>query len=161
MQCAVIEFSRNVIGLDKANSKEMDHTTPHPVIDLMEDQKNISDKGGTMRLGAYDCKIKNGSKAMEAYGCENIRERHRHRFEFNNEFLKAFEEAGMVATGMNPETGLVEIVEIPSHPWFVGVQFHPEYCSTVLSPHPLFMSFVRASIAGKKRAVESKKQISK
>lgn len=147
MQCSVIEFSRNVLNLEKANSKEMDHTTAYPVIDLMEDQKNITDKGGTMRLGAYDCKLKKGSKAFDAYGTELIRERHRHRYEFNNDYLQAFEEAGMMATGINPDTGLVEIVEIPKHKWFVGVQFHPEYSSTVLKPHPLFMAFIKVAIA--------------
>lgn len=147
MQCSVIEYSRNVLNLEKANSKEMDHTTAYPVIDLMEDQKNITDKGGTMRLGAYDCKLKKGSKAFEAYGTEQIRERHRHRYEFNNDYLQAFEEAGMMATGINPDTGLVEIVEIPKHKWFVGVQFHPEYSSTVLKPHPLFMAFIKVAIA--------------
>ena len=146
MQTAVIEYARNVLKMDKANSKEMDHTTPYPVIDLMEDQKNISDKGGTMRLGAYDCKLKKESKLFAAYGQENIRERHRHRYEFNNDYLAAYEAAGMKATGINPDTGLVEIVELPGHPWFVGVQFHPEYSSTVLKPHPVFMAFITAAI---------------
>jgi CTP synthase len=149
MQCAVIEFARNVLHLDKANSKEMDHTTQYSVIDLMEDQKNITDKGGTMRLGAYDCKLKKGSLMIEAYGAELIKERHRHRYEFNNEFLSAFEAAGMIATGCNPDTGLVEIVELPKHKWFVGVQFHPEYSSTVLKPHPIFMAFIKTAIAEK------------
>ena len=146
MQCSVIEFARNVLGLEKSNSREMDHTTPHAVIDLMEGQKNISTKGGTMRLGVYDCKIKKGSFAFESYKSEYIKERHRHRYEFNNEYIEQFEKAGMIATGINPDTGLVEIVEIPSHRWFVGVQFHPEYCSTVLKPHPLIMDFVKAAI---------------
>lgn len=146
MQSSVIEFARNVLRLDKANSKEMDPSTPHPVIDLMEDQKSVTNKGGTMRLGAYDCELVSGSKACEAYGTKNIKERHRHRFEFNNDFLSQFEKAGMKATGFNPETGLVEIIEIPSHKWFVGVQFHPEYSSTVLNPHPLFKAFVKKAI---------------
>ncbi|ASB50061.1 CTP synthase [Alkalitalea saponilacus] len=150
MQCAVIEYARDVLKLDKANSKEMDHTTAYPVIDLMEDQKNITDKGGTMRLGAYDCQLKKNSKTYQAYGTELIKERHRHRYEFNNDFLKRFEEGGMIAAGCNPDTGLVEIIEIPDHKWFVGVQFHPEYSSTVVSPHPLFMAFVKASIDDKK-----------
>jgi CTP synthase len=146
MQGAVIEFARNVLKLDKANSKEMDHTTPYPVIDLMEDQKNVTDMGGTMRLGAYDCKVKKGTKAYEAYGTEHIRERHRHRYEFNNNFLDQFEAAGMKASGINPDTGLVEIVEIPELKWFVGVQFHPEYSSTVLKPHPIFRAFIKKAI---------------
>jgi len=146
MQCAVIEFARDVLKLDKANSREMDHTTPEPVIDLMEDQKNITDKGGTMRLGAYDCRVKKDSFVYKAYQTELVKERHRHRYEFNNEYLQAFESAGMKASGCNPETNLVEIIEIPKHKWFVGVQFHPEYSSTVLKPHPLFMEFVKASI---------------
>ncbi len=150
MQCAVIEFARDVLKLDKANSREMDHTTPEPVIDLMEDQKNITDKGGTMRLGAYDCRVKKDSFVYKAYQTELVKERHRHRYEFNNEYLKAFESAGMKATGYNPETNLVEIIEIPKHKWFVGVQFHPEYSSTVLKPHPLFMEFVKASIGQEK-----------
>lgn len=146
MQGAVIEFARNVLKLDKANSKEMDHTTLYPVIDLMEDQKNITDMGGTMRLGAYDCKVLKGTKAYEAYGTEHIRERHRHRYEFNNNFLDQFEAAGMKASGINPETGLVEIVEIPELKWFMGVQFHPEYSSTVLKPHPIFRAFIKKAI---------------
>ncbi len=147
MQCAVIEFARNVLNLENANSKEMDHTTLYPVIDLMEDQKNITDKGGTMRLGSYDCSIKKGSIAYEAYNTENIKERHRHRYEFYSEYLAEYEKNGMISTGTNPDTDLVEIVEIPKHKWFVGVQFHPEYNSTVLNPHPLFMSFIKAAIS--------------
>jgi len=146
MQCAIIEFARNVIGLEKANSRELDHTTPYAVIDLMDDQKNVAAKGGTMRLGAYDCKIKKGSLAFAAYKTENVKERHRHRYEFNNEYVGQFENAGMISTGINTDTGLVDIVEIPSLKWFVGVQFHPEYCSTVLKPHPLFLDFVKAAI---------------
>jgi CTP synthase len=149
MQCAVIEYARNVLGLQNANSREMDHTTPYSVIDLMEDQKNVTDKGGTMRLGAYDCRLVKASNAQNAYKNELVRERHRHRYEFNNEFLDAFQKGGMKATGINPDTGLVEIVEIPTLKWFTGVQFHPEYSSTVLKPHPLFMAFVKASIEQK------------
>ncbi|MBQ3635938.1 MAG: CTP synthase [Bacteroidales bacterium] len=148
MQMAVVEFARNVLHWDKAGSTEMDHATPWPVIDIMEDQKNITNKGGTMRLGAYDCKLKEGSRAREIYGKEIVRERHRHRYEYNSKFLGEYEAAGMVATGTNPDTGLVEIMEIPSHKWFVCCQFHPEYSSTVLSPHPLFLSFVKAAIEG-------------
>jgi CTP synthase len=151
MQCAVIEFARHALNLQGANSREMDHTTPYPVIDLMEDQKNVTDKGGTMRLGAYDCKIAKGTLAEKSYGKEMVRERHRHRFEFNNEFLAEFQKAGMKASGCNPETNLVEIVELLTHKWFLGVQFHPEYSSTVLNPHPLFMAFVKASIEEKNR----------
>ena len=119
-----------MLKLDNANSKEMDHATPHPVIDLMEDQKNITDKGGTMRLGAYDCKVARDSNVYKAYGKELIKERHRHRYEFNNEYLDEFKKYGMVPTGINPDTGLIEIVELPTHRWFVGVQFHPN--TTVL-----------------------------
>jgi len=147
MQCAVIEFARNVIKLEKANSTEMDHSTPNPVIDLMEDQKNVTDMGGTMRLGAYECSLKEGSAAFEAYQNKTTHERHRHRYEFNNEYLSLFEKHGMVATGYNSETKLAEIVEVSSLKWFVGVQFHPEYGSTVLRPHPIFMSFINAAIS--------------
>ena len=149
MQCAVIEFARNVLGLADANSSEME-ATPHPVIDLMEEQKGITAKGGTMRLGAYPCRLREGSKVAEAYGRLDISERHRHRYEFNNDFLAQFEAAGMQAVGINPDTGLVEVVEIPSHPWFVGTQYHPEYSSTVLSPSPLFVAFVRAALENRK-----------
>ncbi|MDP3353853.1 MAG: CTP synthase, partial [Flavobacteriaceae bacterium] len=146
MQMAVIEFSRNVVGLKDAYSTEMDPDTKYPVIDLMESQKEITDKGGTMRLGAWKCKIKKDSKSFKAYQTEIISERHRHRYEFNNDYLEQITNAGMIATGINPETNLVEIVEIPSHPWFVGVQYHPEYKSTVLNPHPLFVDFVKAAL---------------
>ncbi len=149
MQCSVIEFARNVMNLEKANTREIVHSTPYPVIDLMEDQKNVTDMGGTMRLGSYDCKLMPGSRAFEAYNKEMVNERHRHRYEFNNEYLAAFEAAGMKATGFNPETGLVEIMEIPAHKWFVGIQFHPEYSSTVIRPHPLFMAFIKAAIGEK------------
>ena len=150
MQCAVIEFARNVLGLDDANSLEMDEKCAHPVINLMEEQKLVTEKGGTMRLGAYPCALKEGSNAAKAYGNLEIEERHRHRYEFNNQYKEQFEEAGMIATGINPQTNLVEIVEIPTLKWFVGVQFHPEYKSTVLNPHPLFVSFVKATIDNKK-----------
>jgi len=146
LQCAVIEFARNVIGLEKAHSTEMSLKTPDPVIDLMEDQKGVTEKGGTMRLGAYPCVIRQGTRTSEAYGVAEVNERHRHRYEFNNKYLEAFEKAGMISAGVNPETALVEIMEIPSHKWFVGVQFHPEYSSTVLKPHPLFVSFIKATI---------------
>jgi CTP synthase len=145
MQCATIEFARNVLSLNKAHSTEMLPDTPYPVIDIMEQQKKITLKGGTMRLGAYDCKIKEGTKAYKIYGNLNISERHRHRYEFNNKFLELFESHGMIASGRNPDTNLVEIMEIPDHPWFLGVQFHPEYKSTVANPHPLFVNFVKAA----------------
>ncbi len=146
MQCAVIEFSRNVLGLEDAHSTEMDPDTTNPVISLQEAQKMIVNKGGTMRLGSYTCQITEDSKAFEVYRKTTISERHRHRYEFNNEYLGDFEKAGMVATGLNPEGALVEIIELKNHPWFVGVQFHPEYKSTVLKPHPLFVGFVKAAM---------------
>ena len=146
MQCAVVEFARNVLGLKGAHSTEMDAKTKHPVIDMMAEQKSIKAKGGTMRLGEYPCNIAKGTKAFSAYGKLKVAERHRHRYEFNNAYLKSFEAAGMTASGMNPDTGLVEIVEVKNHPWFVGVQFHPEYKSTVIKPHPLFVRFVKAAL---------------
>ena len=146
MQVAVIEFARNVLGYANAHSTEMSHASPYPVIDLMEQQKGVTEKGGTMRLGAYPCTIKENTKTYAAYGNENISERHRHRYEFNNDYLCEFDKAGMIAAGINPDTNLVEIIEIPSHPWFVGVQFHPEYSSTVINPHPLFVAFVKAAL---------------
>ncbi|WP_046757525.1 CTP synthase [Kordia jejudonensis] len=145
MQMAVIEFARNVLGLESANSTEMNPKTASPVINLMEEQKNIEDKGGTMRLGAWECELKEGSKVHDIYGKSMILERHRHRYEFNNDYKEKIETAGLIATGLNPKTGLVEIVELPSHPWFVGVQYHPEYKSTVANPHPLFVAFVKAA----------------
>ncbi|MEZ4796096.1 MAG: CTP synthase [Flavobacteriaceae bacterium] len=145
MQMAVIEFSRNVLGLTDANSTEMTQNTKNPVIDLMESQKSVTNKGGTMRLGAWKCKLEKDSIASKVYGSNSIMERHRHRYEFNNTYKADIEAAGMIATGLNPETGLVEIIEIPDHPWFVGVQYHPEYKSTVANPHPLFVAFVRAA----------------
>jgi CTP synthase len=149
MQCAVIEFARHVLGLE-ASSTELNPSTKHAVIDLMEDQKKITAKGGTMRLGAYACKLKKSSKAAQAYGEILIQERHRHRYEFNNAYLERMEEAGLKAVGINPESNLVEIVELKDHPWFVGVQYHPELRSTVMNPHPLFVKFVEASVNYKK-----------
>ncbi len=145
MQMAVIEYARNVLHLEDANSTEMSRSTRHPVIDIMEDQKMVTEKGGTMRLGAWDCRIEKDSRAFEIYQKEIISERHRHRYEFNNDYLKMMKEAGLRPTGYNPKTGLVEIIEIEDHPWFIGVQYHPEYKSTVLNPHPLFMAFVKAA----------------
>ena len=157
MQCAVIEFARNVIGLTKAHSTEMNPMTPHPVIDLMEEQKGVSEKGGTMRLGAYSCLLKEGTVAYQSYGKNFVRERHRHRYEFNNAYLSEFEKHGMIASGINPDSNLVEIIEIPKLRWFVGIQFHPEYHSTVMNPHPLFISFISASLQGiKKKKVNRK-----
>ncbi len=150
MQCAVIEFARNILGMKDANSTEMNSMTRHPVIDLMESQKEITDKGGTMRLGSYPCNVIKNTLAYKCYGKTKINERHRHRYEFNNEYLDEFVKAGMIPSGINPDSGLVEMMEIPSHPWFIGVQFHPEYRSRVLDPHPLFVNFVKAMIkAGK------------
>lgn len=146
MQMACVEFARHVLGLEGASSTEVDPDTPHPVIDMMSSQKGMTQKGGTMRLGAFECLIQKKTKAFEAYKSAQISERHRHRWEFNNTYLHAFQEAGMQATGTNPDTGLVEIMELKDHPWFVGVQFHPELKSTVEAPHPLFVSFVRASL---------------
>ncbi|HIP48721.1 MAG TPA: CTP synthase [Lutibacter sp.] len=146
MQMAVIEYSRNMLGFIDANSTEMDANTSHPVIDLMKSQKEVTDKGGTMRLGAWKCNLTPNSIVSKAYKKDSIEERHRHRYEFNNDYLAQLEKAGMKATGINPETNLVEIVEVENHPWFVGVQYHPEYKSTVLNPHPLFIDFIKASL---------------
>ncbi len=146
MQCAVIEFARHVLGYTDAHTTEIAEDSKYPVISMMEEQKSISNMGGTMRLGAYRCQLKPGSKAFAAYNTEKISERHRHRYEFNNDYLKEFEAAGLIPVGKNPETGLVEIVEIKDHPWFVGAQFHPEYKSTVANPHPLFVAFIKAAI---------------
>ena len=146
MQCSVIEYARNVLGWADANSSEMAQTK-HAVIDLMEEQKKVTAKGGTMRLGGYPCHLAKGSRVEEAYGTQDIVERHRHRYEFNSSFLADFEAAGMKAVGLNPDTGLVEVVEIPSHRWFVGTQYHPEYHSTAANPHPLFVRFVKEAIA--------------
>jgi CTP synthase len=149
MQMMVIEFARNVLGYTDADSSEMNPSTPHNVIDIMEQQKNVRNLGGTMRLGAYECEIRKDSFVFEAYNKKNlIKERHRHRYEFNSRYKDEFENAGMKTAGTNPESGLVEIVEIPSHKWYVGVQFHPEYSSTVLNPHPLFMSFIKTCTDG-------------
>ncbi|MCC5913115.1 MAG: CTP synthase [Balneolaceae bacterium] len=146
MQCAVIEFARNVAGMEGANSTEFDEQSAYPVINLMADQKELKDKGGTMRLGKYDCQLSEGSQAKAAYGEELISERHRHRFELNNELRDELNAKGLTISGVNPERDLVEIIELDSHPWFVGVQFHPELRSTVYDPHPLFVSFVKASL---------------
>ena len=146
MQMAVIEFCRNVLNIDSANSTEMDKKTTCPVIDLMDDQKNIVNKGGTMRLGSWNCKLNDDSLVHKIYNTNTIDERHRHRYEFNSEYIKEIEENGLIASGINIDTGLVEIVELKNHPWFIGVQFHPEYKSTVLNPHPLFVSFISAAL---------------
>ncbi len=150
MQCAVVEFGRNVLQLKNANSLEMDPKTKHPVITLMDEQRKIKKMGGTMRLGAYDCELKKGTKAAAIYGKSRISERHRHRYEFNNAYLAQYEAAGMIASGFNPERNLVEIMELKGHPFFVAAQFHPELKSTVANPHPLFVSFVAASLAHRK-----------
>ena len=151
MQMAVIEYARNVLGLTDANSTEMDGKTSNPVISLMQEQKTIVNKGGTMRLGAWDCELLKGSLVQEVYnGAAEISERHRHRYEFNNDYKEQLEDAGLKASGINKETGLVEIVELPVHPWFIGVQYHPEYKSTVANPHPLFVGFVKAALKHKK-----------
>ena len=146
MQCAVIEFARNVLGYEDADSTEM-RKTAHPVIDLMEEQKGVMEKGGTMRLGAYPCRISQPSKLYDAYASGLVHERHRHRYEFNNDYIDAFEKAGMKPVGINPDSNLVEAVELEGHPWFIGVQYHPEYKSTVSRPHPLFRAFVAAAVA--------------
>jgi len=151
MQCAVVEYANNVLKLEGASSSEVDEETKHPVIDLMPDQKKITKKGGTMRLGSYACELVKGSKAFAAYKTKRIEERHRHRYEFNNQYLDQFKSSTLIPTGINPESGLVEIVEIPDHPWFVGVQFHPELKSTVENPHPLFIAFVKACLEHKLR----------
>jgi CTP synthase len=147
LQMAVIEFARDVLGLDRANSLEFDDKSPHPVVTLMESQRSVEDKGGTMRLGSYACKLKEGTKARELYGTDLIHERHRHRFEFNNAYKSQFEAAGMVFSGLNPDLGLVEMIELNNHPHFVGCQFHPEFKSKPFAPHPLFAGFVRAAMA--------------
>lgn len=156
MQMLVIEYARNVLGYEDANSREMDEKTPHNVIDIMEEQKNITNMGGTMRLGGYECFVKEGTKTFEAYKTNKIVERHRHRYEFNNDFKNEFEAKGMQCVGFNPESNLVEIVEVSANTWYIGTQFHPEYSSTVLKPHPLFLSFVHAAIQ-KKEAQKAKK----
>jgi CTP synthase len=145
MQCAVVEFGRNVLKFEDAHSTEMNPSTSYPVIDIMEEQKKISNKGGTMRLGSYPCSIRTGTQSYEVYGTGEIKERHRHRFEFNNKYLDDYNNAGMMTVGINRQDNLVEMIELKDHPWFIGVQFHPEYRSTVASPHPLFVSFVHAA----------------
>lgn len=151
LQVAIIEFGRNVLGLKNAASTETDPQTKEPIIDLMEEQKKITKKGGTMRLGAYPCTLKEGTKVFEAYGSSEISERHRHRYEFNNEYLEKFENKGMLAAGVNPDSNLVEIMELKNHPWYVGTQFHPEYKSRVVEPHPLFSGFIKAAINHKNK----------
>jgi len=146
MQCAVVEYGRSVIGLKDAHSTEMDQKAENPVIDMMEAQKEVTQKGGTMRLGSYKCEIAKGSLAHKIYGKASIEERHRHRYEFNNAYMDQYKDAGMKMTGINPETNLVEIIELPEHPYFIAVQFHPELKSTVAEPHPLFVRFVRAAM---------------
>ena len=153
---AVIEFARNVLGLKDAHSTEMNPDTKEPVIDLMEEQKKITAKGGTMRLGAYPCELKEGTLAYKIYGKPTISERHRHRWEFNNKYLEQFEKAGMIASGKNPGTGLVEIIELPDHPFFIGVQYHPELKSTVENPQPIFVHFIKAAKAYAEKRTEVK-----
>ena len=147
MQCMVIEFGRNVLGFADANSTEFDMNTRHNVIDMMEEQKTILNMGGTMRLGAYPCHLEPDSLAYKVYGKDTIKERHRHRYEFNNDYREQYEQAGIKCSGINPDSNLVEIVEIPAKKWFIGTQFHPEYSSTVVNPHPLFIQFIKAAIS--------------
>jgi len=156
MQCAVVEFGRNVLGIAGANSTEFDKDAPYPVIDMMEMQKKIAGLGGTMRLGAYPCRLKRGSKIHEIYKMDDISERHRHRYEFNNAYLDQYQKAGFLPVGINEKDNLVEIVELKGHPWFIGVQFHPEFRSTVANPHPLFVAFVKAAIDYDARQKKSK-----
>ena len=151
MQMAVIEYSRSILGLTDANSTEMNDKTAHPVVNLMEEQKTITDKGGTMRLGAWKCDLKHDSLAHKIYGKETISERHRHRYEYNSNYVAQLQNAGLIASGVNPDTGLVEIIEIEDHPFFIGVQYHPEYKSTVANPHPIFVNFVAAAVQAKKK----------
>jgi CTP synthase len=145
MQMAVIEYGRNVLGIKNAQSTEMEAAAEEPVVDMMEEQKKITAKGGTMRLGSYPCEVGGGTLAQKIYGATHITERHRHRYEFNNKYLQAYEEGGMIASGRNPETGLVEVMEVSNHPFFIGCQYHPELKSTVENPHPLFVHFVAAA----------------
>jgi CTP synthase len=151
MQCAVVEFAKNVLKIRDAASEEVNPKSSNPVIHLMPDQVGIKLLGGTMRLGAFDCKLTKGSKVAKAYGKTLISERHRHRYEFNNEYLEQINQAGLKATGLNPQSGLVEVVELESHPFFVGVQYHPELKSTVENPHPLFIAFVKAAVMAKRQ----------
>jgi len=156
LQVAVIEFGRNVLGFKDANSTEMDPKTKGPIIDLMEEQKKITKKGGTMRLGAYPCTLKEGTKVFEMYKAQDISERHRHRYEFNNDYLEKFENKGMMAAGINPDSNLVEIMELKNHPWYVGTQFHPELKSRVVEPHPLFVGFIKAAVEYKAKKSKAK-----
>jgi CTP synthase len=156
MQMATIEFARNVLGWKDAHSTEMKEYTKYPVIALMDEQKNIINKGGTMRLGSYACVLSKNTKAYKAYGTAEIEERHRHRYEFNNEYKSDFEKAGFKCSGINPDSGLVEIIEIPKHPFFVAAQFHPEYKSTVMNPHPLFKAFIKAALNHHKNVSKKK-----
>ena len=151
MQMAVVEFARHAAGLTGANTSEVDAGTPYPVIDLMPDQQNVEEKGGTMRLGSYPCRLVEGTRSHLAYGKVEIHERHRHRYEFNDLFREKLEEAGLRVAGVNPQRNLVEIVEVPDHPWYVGVQFHPEFKSRPNCPHPLFREFVAAALAFQKK----------
>ena len=151
MQMSVIEYSRNILGYKEANSTEMNDKTKHPVVNLMEEQKTITDKGGTMRLGAWKCDIKPNSLAHKIYGQKTISERHRHRYEYNNKYKDELQKAGLIASGVNPDTGLVEIIELENHPFFIGVQYHPEYKSTVANPHPIFVNFVAAAVIAHKK----------
>jgi CTP synthase len=155
MQCAVIEYGRNVLGLNDAHSTEMDENTENPVISMMEEQKKIVNKGGTMRLGSYACDLRKGTKAAAIYGKTHITERHRHRYEFNNGYLALYENSGMIPSGINPDNNLVEVVELKNHPFFVGVQFHPELKSTVDNPHPLFVNFVAACLNYENKEVKT------
>jgi CTP synthase len=146
MQCAVVEYARNVLNYKNAHSTEIDRETDYPVIDLMEEQKQVNEMGGTMRLGSYPCELEKGTRVYDIYDTPDISERHRHRYEFNNAYMDAYKEAGLIPSGINPKDNLVEIMELKEHPWFIGVQFHPEYRSTVAKPHPLFVSFIKACI---------------
>ncbi|MFL3659669.1 MAG: glutamine amidotransferase-related protein, partial [Opitutales bacterium] len=150
LQIAVVEFARNVLGLEKANSYEVDENSPDPVISMMNEQKNIVDKGATMRLGSYECKVKPGTKGFAAYGQEFVRERHRHRYEVNNDYVERLEAAGLTVSGVNPKRDLVEMVELEDHPWFLAVQSHPEFLSKPSKAHPLFQAFVSASLEEKR-----------
>jgi CTP synthase len=158
LQIAVIEFARNVLKLKGANSMEFDERSPHPVINLMEEQKKVIDKGATMRLGSYECALTPGTHARKAYGRDSVRERHRHRFEVNNAYVGQLQRGGMVVSGINPRRNLVEIVEIKDHPWFVGVQFHPEFQSKPSAPHPLFAAFIKAALAQQRRTGGGKRR---
>jgi CTP synthase len=159
MQCAVVEFGRNKLGLERANSTEFDKNNPHPVICLLDEQKTITDMGGTMRLGAQPAKLTPGSRAAKAYGKEEISERHRHRYEFNNQYRQQYIDKGMQVVGSSPDGSLVEIIELPDHPWFVGVQFHPEFKSGPTRPHPLFAGFIAAAVQKRKSRDQGKEKV--